>query len=167
METAAPHWRKCTTCKKLIGFNQKYWVCSVSTCNRQRTGLVFCNLSCFDAHVPVLNHRDAGAFEKRSPSEAEWKREQEGQSAKPTAPAPKPAATPGPSTANAPSRGPTEAEILVVVSKVKEYIRKRSGMNTSDAVMRRLTTWVIRWSEEAMKNAKQAGRETVLDRDVR
>lgn len=133
--------------------------------------MVFCNLSCFDAHVPVLNHRDAGAFEKRSPSEAEWKREQEAQSAKPAAPAPRPAAAPGTSAASAPARtapaAPTEAEILVVVSKVKEYIRQQSGMNTSDAVMRRLTTWVLRWSEEAMKNAKQAGRQTVLDRDVR
>src|SRR3954466_12336259 len=60
-------WRKCTTCKKTIGFGQHYWICSVSTCNRVRTNLVFCDLRCFDAHVPVLNHKDAGAFERVAP----------------------------------------------------------------------------------------------------
>lgn len=161
-------WRKCTTCKKQIGFQQKYWVCSVSTCNRQRTGLIFCSVTCFDAHVPVMNHRDAGAFEKKSPSLAEWKSEQEAASA------PKPAATPrpsqsqtAPSTPASQSQASREQEILVVVSKVKDYIRKKSGMNTSDAVMARLTTWVTRWCDESIRMATQHDRKTVLDRDVR
>jgi hypothetical protein len=151
------YWRKCTTCKKTIGFNQKYWICSVSTCNRQRTGLVFCNVICFDAHVPVLNHRDAGAFEKKSPTEAEWKLEQNHvkEAPKPTAAKPAGSSQPG-----------SEAEILVVVSKMKDYVRKKSGMNTSDAVSQRLSTWVVRWCDEAIRRASQAGRQTVLDRDV-
>src|SRR3954469_11647461 len=84
METTNSNfWRKCTTCKKPIQLSQKYWVCSVSTCNRIRTDLVFCSVSCFDAHVPVMNHRDAGAFEKMAPSESEWKSRQETQKEKP------------------------------------------------------------------------------------
>src|ERR1700722_11846994 len=78
MEAANPetYWRKCSSCKKTIGFHQKYWVCSVSTCNRLRTGLIFCSVSCVDAHIPMMNHRDAGAFEKRSPTEAQFRAEQ-------------------------------------------------------------------------------------------
>src|SRR3954471_24284212 len=75
METPA-YWKKCSSCKSPIAFSQKYWVCSVSTCNRQRTGLVFCKVSCFDAHVPMMNHKDAGAYEKQAPSIAEWQKEQ-------------------------------------------------------------------------------------------
>lgn len=177
MNVDTPYWRKCTTCKKLIGFNQKYWVCSVSTCNRQRTGLVFCSVTCFDAHIPVMNHRDAGAFEKHSPTEAEWRKQQAEQSAPSAAPkaTPKPATTPITSSpSSAPSIGAspsgqamTEQEILVVVSKVKDYIRSRSGMNTSESVMRRLTTWVTRWCDESVRRAAQEDRKTVLDRDVR
>jgi len=154
METQTPpaFWRKCTTCKKPIGFQQKYWICSVSTCNRQRTGLVFCSVSCFDAHIPVMNHRDAGAFEKKAPTLAEWQKAQAIENA-PRAPA-----TPRPAT---------DQEILVVVSKVKDYIRKKSGMNTSDAVMARLTTWVTRWCDDSVRTAEQHERKTVLDRDVR
>lgn len=170
--TAPTYWRKCTTCKKPIAFQQKYWICSVSTCNRQRTGLVFCSVSCFDAHIPVMNHRDAGAFEKKAPTLAEWQRENEPKA--PTAPSPTPSA-PSPSRASAtaaastPSaaHSPSEQEILVVVSKVKDYIRKTSGMNTSDAVMARLTNWVTRWCDDAVRMASQHERKTVLDRDIR
>jgi hypothetical protein len=169
--TAPTYWRKCTTCKKTIGFQQKYWVCSVSTCNRQRTGLVFCSVTCFDAHVPVMNHRDAGAFEKRSPSLAEWQREQEATQS-PSKSAPSSNSSPSqpssqPRSAAATSHAPSEQEILVVVSKVKDYIRKKSGMNTSDAVMARLTKWVTRWCDESIRMAEQHERKTVLDRDVR
>jgi hypothetical protein len=164
-------WRKCTTCKKAIAFQQKYWICSVSTCNRQRTGLVFCSVSCFDAHIPVMNHRDAGAFEKKAPTLAEWQKENEPKSPSPTHTAPATSPTSSsrpPSVASAPTTSSlTEQEILVVVSKVKDYIRKTSGMNTSDAVMRRLTTWVTRWCDDAMRMAKQHERQTVMDRDVR
>jgi hypothetical protein len=66
------NWRKCTTCKKEIGFSQLYWVCNVSTCNRKRTGLVFCEVACWDAHVPVLNHRESWAEERRAPTEKEY-----------------------------------------------------------------------------------------------
>ena len=148
METQTPtYWRKCTTCKTLIAFGQKYWICSVSTCTRQRTGLVFCKVSCFDAHVPVLNHRDAGAIEKKAPTLKEWGAEQE----KETSPS-----KPQQASAN---------EILVVVSKVKAYIREKSDMSTSDRMMEVLSDRVRSWSDQGIRRAEQSGRKPVMDRD--
>jgi hypothetical protein len=176
METAnpAPYWRKCSSCKKTIGFHQKYWVCSVSICNRVRTGLIFCSVSCVDAHIPMMNHRDAGAFEKRSPTEAQYRAEQTA----PPAAEPKPASSVSsapalrPSLSSASSARPAPAsdmdhEILTVASKVKAYIRETSGMNTSDAVMDRLSNHIRRWAMDAIRRAGQEGRETVMDRDFR
>ena len=60
-------WRRCSSCKSDIGFGADYWVCNVSTCNRKRTGLVFCSVSCWDAHLPIARHRDAWAEERISP----------------------------------------------------------------------------------------------------
>ncbi len=157
-------WRKCTTCKKPIPFGQKYWICSVSTCNRARTDLVFCNLSCFDAHVPVMNHRDAGAFEKRAPAQGQ---------AVPTVAAQN-AQVPAEQQPRQARQAPQErleeaAEILVVVSKVKQYIRSHSGgsqMNTSEAVMEVLSTKIRGYLDDAIRSAVQNGRKTVLDRDL-
>lgn len=60
-------WMLCSACKKSIGFDQAYFACSVSTCNRKRGSLYFCSIECWDAHVPGARHRDAWAEEKRSP----------------------------------------------------------------------------------------------------
>jgi hypothetical protein len=58
----------------------QHWVCNVSTCNRPRTGLVFCNVSCWDAHLSVVRHREPGGREA-APSRADWEREQSAQAA--------------------------------------------------------------------------------------
>ena len=52
-------WRRCSACKKAIELGAEYWTCNVSTCNRKRTGLVFCSVTCWEVHLPVANHRDA------------------------------------------------------------------------------------------------------------
>ncbi|HEY8271897.1 MAG TPA: hypothetical protein VIG33_13485 [Pseudobdellovibrionaceae bacterium] len=68
MEAASQNfWRKCSTCKKPIGLGAPYYVCSVSTCNGQRTGYVFCGIQCFESHVPGARHKNAGAIEKTAP----------------------------------------------------------------------------------------------------
>jgi hypothetical protein len=82
MSTEPTFWRKCSTCKREIPFVTTYWVCNVSTCNRPRTGLAFCSVNCWDAHVPMLRHRDSWAEEQRSPSQAEWARQQRAVEAK-------------------------------------------------------------------------------------
>lgn len=65
-------WVKCNSCKKPIDFGVLYWVCNVSTCNRLRTGLKFCTVSCWDAHLGGMNHRESWAEERRAPTESEW-----------------------------------------------------------------------------------------------
>ncbi len=165
-DTSLEYWRKCTTCKKPIGFGQVFWVCSVSTCTRQRTGLVFCTVTCFDIHVPILNHKNAGAIEKHAPSLKQYQAElaAESQPRSPSSPS-------APSGAHRPSvpreTVAPEDEILVVVSKVKAYIREHAGMNTSDSVMRLLSHKLRSLADEAIGRANQDSRKTVLDRDVR
>jgi hypothetical protein len=71
---AEEFWRRCSSCKKPIGYSQLYWICNVSTCNRKRTGLAFCDVSCWDAHVPQMNHRESWAEERKAPTRAEWEK---------------------------------------------------------------------------------------------
>jgi hypothetical protein len=66
------YWKKCNECKKSIAYGTIYYVCNVSTCNRKRTGLTFCSVSCWDAHVPMMNHRESWAEEKRAPTRKQW-----------------------------------------------------------------------------------------------
>ncbi|MCA9639874.1 MAG: hypothetical protein KC492_04240, partial [Myxococcales bacterium] len=70
------HFKLCSSCKKPIGFEQNYFVCSVSTCNRKRLGLFFCSLPCWEAHLPMMRHRDAWAEQTKSPTQAAFEREQ-------------------------------------------------------------------------------------------
>ena len=56
-------------------------------------------------------------------------------------------------------------DILIVVSKLKKYIKARSGMNTSDTVMPVLSSYVRRLCDQAIRVAAEDGRKTVLDRD--
>jgi hypothetical protein len=65
-------WRKCNSCKKQIAYNQTYWNCNVSTCNRRRTQLHFCSVGCYDAHLPLMNHRESWALEVKAPSVEAW-----------------------------------------------------------------------------------------------
>lgn len=58
-----------------------------------------------------------------------------------------------------------EKEVLLVVSKLKNYIRATSGMNTSGNVPEKLTAIVQDLCRRAVENAKNDGRKTVMDRD--
>jgi hypothetical protein len=58
-------------------------------------------------------------------------------------------------------------EVLVVISKLKKYIRARSGMNTSDGVIPVLSDHLRKLCEDAIANASREGRKTVMDRDFR
>jgi hypothetical protein len=186
-------WMVCSACRKPIRFGSIHWVCSVSTCNRDRTRLVFCSVACWDSHLSTVRHREAWAVEERAPSRAEAARAARAEPARhepalappPLAAAPRPAAPAArPSIAAAPpaprpvgsvtahAGGPALSnqydhdDVLVVVSKVKKYIRDRSGMNTSDAVAEALGAHVRKVCDDAIRNAGRDGRKTVLDRDV-
>ncbi len=56
-------------------------------------------------------------------------------------------------------------EVLVVASKLKNYIRAKSGMNTSSAVMGALSDKIRMLCDQAIESAKREGRKTVMDRD--
>lgn len=180
-------WRVCSSCRGAIAFQATYWECSVSTCTRPRTGLFFCSVSCWEAHLPEMRHREAWAVEKRAPSQAEWARREaeeaadeavraseRGVSSASRAPselevrrrivAPPPAAPAA--TAVALSEA-DESEVLIVVSKLKKYIKERSGMNTSDGVMAVLSDHLREVCDRAIRKAGEDGRKTVLDRDVK
>lgn len=57
-------------------------------------------------------------------------------------------------------------EVLVVVSKVKKYIKEQSGMNTSDGVAGVISERVRELCNQAIENARSDGRKTVKDRDI-
>jgi histone H3/H4 len=58
-------------------------------------------------------------------------------------------------------------DVLVVVSKIKAYIKASSGMNTSDGVTDVLSDHLRSVCERAIENANKDGRKTVLDRDFK
>ncbi len=58
-----------------------------------------------------------------------------------------------------------KTEVLVVASKLKAYIKAKSSMNTSGAVIDAVSAKVRALCDQAMENAKREGRKTVMDRD--
>jgi hypothetical protein len=156
-------WRQCSTCKKPIAYGAKYYVCSVSTCNGQRTGYVFCNIICFESHLPGARHRDAGAIEKFAPkSIAQSTTATVVSSTQNEAPRRIIVNSPTSSTATKPK---LPQEILIIASRLKEYITAKSDYNTSASVMDVLSDHVRVLCDRAIDNARAEGRKTVLDRD--
>ncbi len=151
-------WRRCSACKKPIANGAVYQVCSVSTCNRERTGLVFCSVECWEVHLPSANHREAWAVERRAPGPSgaapPAAREDKGARRLVRGPAPPPVEPRVPE------------EILIIASRLKDYVRARSGFNTSDGVLDPLSEIVRRVCDDAIRNASRDGRKTVLERDV-
>jgi hypothetical protein len=143
-------WRRCSACKNDIALDSVYWVCSVSTCNRKRTALVFCSVDCWEIHLPTERHREAWAVEERAPRLPD-----------PPEGAPR-QRKPRVVTGGASGAG----EILIVASRLKSYIRSSAGYNTSDSVLPVLSDAVRKICDEAIRNARLAERQTVLERDV-
>lgn len=167
-------WRVCSSCKKPIPHGSTYWVCSVSTCNRARSPFVFCSPRCWDAHVPVMNHRSAWCEERRAPREGEEEaapRQAEVRAAAPRTAEPRPAE---PRHRDEPLRRamhrepePGESDVLIVASRLKDYIDRRAGMNTSAEVLQALSDIVRRETDRAIERAREDGRKTVKARDFR
>ncbi|TMA34922.1 MAG: hypothetical protein E6J87_05440 [Deltaproteobacteria bacterium] len=149
-----PAWRRCSSCKKPIALRATYWVCSVSTCNQKRTGLAFCTVSCWDAHLPVARHREAWAEERTAPAHAE-----SGEAGAKQRRLVRPAGAAAPAA-------PGADDVLIIGSRLKDYIRAKSGYNTSDRVLLPLSEIVRRVCDEAIRSAQREGRRTVLDRDI-
>src|SRR5262249_33035674 len=167
----SPAWARCNSCKGDIDFDQTYYVCSVSTCNRKGTELRFCSVECWDAHVPVMRHREAWAEEKRSPAQVVWEREHPPaqEETAPVAASDSPSSMPSrpePPIARLNETG-LPCDILIVVSKLKAYVGARSGMNTSEAVMGVLSDRLRALCDEGIRHAAADGRKTLMDRDFK
>lgn len=148
-------WKRCSMCKKPIPVGGTYYSCSVSTCNRVRDPKVFCSTDCWDAHKPMMNHRpNVWAEEKRAPATLD-------------APAPAPEPTGRRRVAPGPSTGAPKQEVLIVASRLKDYIREQSEMNTSSDVLEVLSDHVRLLALEAIETAREDGRKTVKARDFR
>lgn len=164
-------WKRCSTCKKEIAFGAPYFLCTVSTCNRKRTGLTFCSPECWDQHLPIARHREAGYTEEKAPSKAEWDKQQSGETGprRTTVGATPSATKPSQPVARrriiGEGKQPGPKEILVVASRFKDYIKAVHGMSTSDRVFEVISEELRRIANKAAANAKEAERKTVLDRD--
>lgn len=154
MDEGNSYWRKCGSCKKEIGFNTIYQVCNVSSCRK----LVFCSVDCWNLHNPVMNHKSSWAEENRSPKKEEVANQTE------SASTPRRIIVQSKATA-ASSEEFDSNEILIVASKLKQYIKDKYDMNTAANVMDALSREVRRLTDQAAQKARSDGRKTVMDRD--
>lgn len=157
---------RCSVCKEPIGPDSIQWVCSVSTCTRGRAAVVFCSPSCWDTHSAVMRHRDAWCEEAPPAQDAAPQTPERASTPEPTrriirnAPA-----SPQPIVQLTTSAVPKE--ILIVVSKLKDYIQHRAQMNTAGSVAAVLSDIVRKLCDEAIESARRDNRKTVMDRDFR
>lgn len=136
-------------------------------------GLFFCSVPCWDAHVPEARHRDAWAVQETAPTLEEWERQRREEEARAAQ------SEKDESVANATVEAGAGAvrrrlvgsdddlpkDVLVVVSKLKKYVRARSGMNTSDNVVDTLSDHLRKLCDQAIRQAAQDERKTVMKRD--
>ncbi|MDD4976419.1 MAG: hypothetical protein PHY93_18825 [Bacteriovorax sp.] len=154
MDQVNNYWRKCGSCKKEIGFNSIYQMCNVSTCRK----LVFCSVDCWNLHNPVMNHKSSWAEENRSPRKEEAVVEVNNSVQSPRRILVQ-------SKANLPTQSDDSQEVLIVASKLKQYIKDKYDMNTAANVMEALSRDVRRLTDRAVEKARSEGRKTVMDRD--
>jgi hypothetical protein len=108
-----------------------------------------------------MKHRDAYPEDGRSPSLAEFLRSEE--VSEPAQTRRVVASQPGASAGLASSEIPHD--ILIVASKLKDYVRAKSGLSTSQNVIDKLSDIVRRHVDAAVVNAMNDGRKTLMDRD--
>jgi len=62
-------------------------------------------------------------------------------------------------------KAPEEKDVLIVASKLKKYIREKSGMSCSADVLEALSDMVRIQANDAIDRARADGRKTVKGRD--
>jgi hypothetical protein len=121
-------------------------------------------MDCFERHLPGARHRDAGAISKVAPMTPD----------SPQAPTAGAAATGGqrriiasnqPQVGSAMAHDKTPKEVLIIASRLKEYIQAKAQYNTSGDVMDYLSDYVRVITDRAIDNARAEGRKTVMARD--
>lgn len=100
-------------------------------------------MACWDAHVPTMSHRSSvWATEEKAP-------EPERRLVRSTVPEPEP------------------EEVLIIASRLKEFVKAKADFNTSGDVMDVLSEIVRRETMMAIANARLEGRRTVMARDFK
>ena len=104
----------------------------------------------------MMRHRESWAEQQTAPTREAVEREQQ------AAQAPhKASRTPVVSAGTAGS----SQEVLIVVSKLKQYIKQQAAMNTADTVNGVLSDHLRHLCDQAIAHATEEGRKTVMDRD--
>lgn len=145
-------WRKCGVCKKDIPLNSAYQKCSISSCRKN----TYCSVDCWAVHDSVMGHKSAYAEEEISPSHAEEER-----------PRRRIVASKPKSNSSDQSNEDLPMDTLIVVSKLKAYVKAKSGFNTSGDVADELSKFVRLMVNDAIDEARAEGRKTLMARDFR
>ena len=154
------YWRKCIVCKKEISFSAKYYKCSVSSCDKKRSPAQFCSVDCWDVHRSIMSHKSAGAEEYHSPTKSEWLKSMNNE--------PKVRLVSKTSQiSNSNLKDVNNDEVLVVVSKLKSFVKDISGLNTSADVIPILSDTLREEVKKAVQNAHREGRKTLMGKDFK
>lgn len=105
-----------------------------------------------------MNHKSSWAEENRSPRKEDYVPSTDESAPRRIIVGSRPANAETVGSAN-------EEEILIVASKLKQYIKDKYDMNTSANVMEILSHIVRRHTDQAAAKARNEGRKTVMDRD--
>jgi hypothetical protein len=115
----------------------------------------------------MMRHREAWAEVARAPTKAEWELQQAEEAARAAKSAEERIVNENQSNVSGGSDTDIPNDVLIVVSKLKAYIKAKSGMNTSDGIVPVLSDLVREISDRAIESARADGRKTVLDRDIK
>lgn len=114
-------------------------------------------MNCWDEHSGVMNHKSAWAEENCAPSSGES--ESSGGRRRIVV-----SKSSGASTKN---DSGVPKDVLIVASKLKNYIKMKHDYNTSGNVVDVLSDMVRYWCDEAVEKARADGRKTLMDRDFK
>lgn len=148
------YWRKCASCGKEINFGGIYQACSVSSCRK----FSYCSVDCWDLHLSIANHKSAWAEEERAPQKADAE-------ARPRRRIVASSSGGEKQSFVAAKSGDIPKDVLIVASKLKNYVKAKHGLNTSGNVMDALSDIVRYHVDKAVDNARNEGRKTLMDRD--
>ena len=104
----------------------------------------------------MMRHRESWAEQHTAPTREAVERAQQAEQAPPKA-----SRTPAGSAGTAGSA----QEVLIVVSKLKQYIKQQAAMHTADTVHGVLSDHLRHLCDQAIAHATEEGRKTVMDRD--
>lgn len=153
------YWRKCIVCKKEINFSTKYYKCSVTSCDKKRAPAQFCSVECWDVHRSIMGHKSAGAEEYHSPSKDQWLSLQNNE--------PKVRVVTTKVVKEVNTESLNSDEVLVVVSKLKGFVKETTGLNTSADVIPVLSDYIREICLKAAQNAHRDERKTLMARDFK